>query len=677
MINFPNLTGCVENGSYYLPGELRFKDDCYAYVCEDGEIKRTNNTHPECCYYFDWYYYYEYYYPYPYQGGYYDLNETVTLENCTDLVCVSRDTWDSEDCKMCTYYGGQYYHRQSIFHQDCKEYVCDNGAWIFTGNTDDYCCYFYPYWYDYWNYNNINGYVGLNETVPKGDCVSHICIGYNTLTSEELENNTCCEENGYYYLPGERRFQDDCYEYVCEDGDLHRTGKTHPECCSRRDYEPVESTQYEKYWQYFRWWYYDDDWSSYRINYHTFMNNDTWNYVLNQTRYNENCKLSTCVYRSTWESSNETHASCCEYNGVWYTHGKPTYKDDCIGYVCDEGVWIKTNYTDPKCCQNENWNDLDGYYDYWWYNDYYEYWWVDYDFSNNWYGDGQPDSEWNRINTTTTNSDCQEVVCVARDTWVTTGVVYENCNALATCEFNGVTYNHTEKLPGCFKVYCIDGNWLQLGYIDPQCKKCYARWDPHLGTFDGHFYSYHGTCNYAMTQEGTSYNPPYGIFSFFYDCWGAACVGSSSYKDSSDTTVEMGRDGRYAPELYKLYVNGQAHVVADNIPTLVMEGDILHPVMAWKYGYGCIRLIGSSQISVQKCGSSLEIWVSPNNTDNLYGLCGTPDGDSSNDFTRRDLTTSALDSYPLGSDFPDSWEVTGNCSTNAQNRGKRDTNSEQ
>ncbi|KAK7066513.1 hypothetical protein SK128_025741, partial [Halocaridina rubra] len=323
-----------------------------------------------------------------------------------------------------------------------------------------------------------------------------------------------CEIDGYSYLPGERRYKDDCYEYVCQNGTLEKTNKTHPECCLR-DFDYLYfwydgndwDDNYPKYWQRFLWWYQDPEYFGYRYDYIDILNNYTWEATLNGELYNSSCQQSTCVSHNTWEPTGHIHASCCEYNGIWYYHGKPTYKDDCIGYVCNGGEWIKTNYTDPTCCKNEEWLNFD-------YN-YYEYWWADYDFRREWYDEGQPDKEWARINTTKRDSDCQEYVCTARNTWVLTGNVLENCTEPAGCEFNGVLYNHTERLPGCFKVYCVDGNWLQSGYIDPECSKCYARWDPHIKTFDGYYYSYHGFCNYAMAQLGTSFNPSYGIFSQF------------------------------------------------------------------------------------------------------------------------------------------------------------------
>ncbi|XP_064080207.1 mucin-2-like isoform X2 [Macrobrachium nipponense] len=230
------------------------------------------------------------------------------------------------------------------------------------------------------------------------------------------------------------------------------------------------------------------------------------------------------------------------------------------------------------------------------------------------------------------------------------------------CEFNGQSYSHAERLPGCFKVYCIQGQWLQKGYIDWNCTFCSAYWGSHLVTFDGWFYDYQGTCEYSLAQEGTSRTPRYAVSAKFIECWGrASCVGPSVFQDSEATLIEMGAFGRQVPDLYKLTVNGALYEIPDYIPRLVREGSKDHPVFAWRYN-SCIRLLGSSRIAVEKCGSSLAIWASPDFHGSLYGLCGFYDGKTVNDFTKRDRTVSSLERFPNGEHFPSSWELS--CSTN-------------
>ncbi|XP_066965486.1 mucin-2-like [Macrobrachium rosenbergii] len=214
------------------------------------------------------------------------------------------------------------------------------------------------------------------------------------------------------------------------------------------------------------------------------------------------------------------------------------------------------------------------------------------------------------------------------------------------------------RLPGCFQVYCARGEWVQIGHVDANCSQCSAYWDPHLVTFDGYYYDYHGTCEYALAQDGMTDDPQYAVNSEFMECWGAACVGPSTFKDSPGTVVKMGAYGRYTPDLYKVLVNGVLYEILDHIPRFVKEGATEHQVLAWRYGYGCIRLLGSSQIAVEKCGSSLSVWASPEFHGKLYGLCGYFDENVDNDFTKRDGTTAALERYPTGVVFPDSWEAT-------------------
>ncbi|XP_066965164.1 uncharacterized protein [Macrobrachium rosenbergii] len=120
----------------------------------------------------------------------------------------------------------------------------------------------------------------------------------------------------------------------------------------------------------------------------------------------------------------------------------------------------------------------------------------------------------------------------------------------------------------------------------------------------------------------------------------------------------MGAYGREQPDLYKILVNGVLYEIPDEIPRFVKEGTIEHPVLAWRYRIHCIRLIGSSQISMEKCSWSVKIWASPEFHGKLYGLCGYYDGNVDNDFMKRDGTTSVLEYFPGGVEFPDSWETT-------------------
>ncbi|XP_066965597.1 uncharacterized protein [Macrobrachium rosenbergii] len=107
-----------------------------------------------------------------------------------------------------------------------------------------------------------------------------------------------------------------------------------------------------------------------------------------------------------------------------------------------------------------------------------------------------------------------------------------------------------------------------------------------------------------------------------------------------------------------ILVNGVLYEILDHKPTFVKEGSVEHPVLAWRYSSECIRLIGSSKIAVERCVLTVSVWASPEFLGKLYGLCGYYDGNVDNDFTKRDGTISALENYPTGVQFPDSWQTT-------------------
>ncbi|XP_064080002.1 mucin-2-like isoform X2 [Macrobrachium nipponense] len=456
-----------------------------------------------------------------------------------------------------------------------------------------------------------------------------------------------CQNNWISYNHGESIYKEDCHSYTCLNG-VWTLGKgSDPYCCNfwnvfgwnlyyfSRDYIN---------WNRFRWWYTHSEWYS---EYYYRSYDITYNGPLNTSIYNSKCQRFACVGRDTINITAEVQEDCCEYKNVWYHHGQPIYKDDCVGYVCLNGKWLETSYRDPKCCRNPDTNT--GFQEF--FNDVYDY----YDSFQNYF------KSWYKLNETRPLPDCRQVTCASRDNWVLTGVVIPDCRLPQGCDFNGTRYTHMARLPGCFQVFCVRGVWIQRGHVDSKCGYCTAQGDPHLRTFDGMYYDYQGTCEYSIAQEGKTTKPQYAVISQFRPCWSVACVGPSTFKDNPGTIITMGTYGRDPPDLYKILVNGVLYEIPDEIPRFVREGTKEHPVLAWRYGYWCIRLIGSSQISMERCGWSVSVWALPEFQRKLYGLCGYFDGNVNNDFMRRDGTTSALQYYPRGVDFPDSWETS--CAT--------------
>ncbi|XP_066965167.1 mucin-2-like [Macrobrachium rosenbergii] len=454
-----------------------------------------------------------------------------------------------------------------------------------------------------------------------------------------------CQNNWISYNNGQSIYKEDCYLYTCLNGVWSNTYQSDPYCCNFWSVFGWNLYYFSREyinWNRFRWWYNNYQWYSeyyYRNDYYI-----TYYGPLNTSIYNSKCQRFACVARDTINITAEIQRDCCKYKETWYHHGQPIYKDDCVGYVCLNGKWVETSYRDPKCCWNPDTNS--GFQDY--FNDVYDY----YDSYQNFF------KSWYKLNETRPLAGCQEVKCASRNNWVLTGVVIPDCRIPQGCDFNGTHYSHMSRLPGCFQVYCVRGVWIQRGHVDSRCGYCTAQGDPHLRTFDGHYYDYQGTCEYAIAQNGTTTNPQFAVISQFRPCWSVACIGPSTYKDSPGTVITMGMYGRDPPDLYKILVNGVLYEIPDEIPRFVKEGAIEHPVLAWRYRYWCIRLIGSSQIAMERCGWSVSVWAPPEFRGKLYGLCGYFDGNIYNDFMKRDGTTSMLQYFPRGVDFPDSWETT-------------------
>ncbi|XP_066964531.1 uncharacterized protein [Macrobrachium rosenbergii] len=243
----------------------------------------------------------------------------------------------------------------------------------------------------------------------------------------------------------------------------------------------------------------------------------------------------------------------------------------------------------------------------------------------------------------------------------------------AGCEFNGQVYQNDQKLPGCLEVHCIQGHWVPSGKISPGCNKCNAQVDTGLMTFDGWYYLYNGTCESALVQKGLSRVPEFGVFKEYSKCdHDRDCFGPSTFQDSLDTIIKMGSFGNYVPELYKVQVNGKPYDIMDKIPRPVKEGDKELPVLAWRHR-GCIRMLGSSSLAIQRCATSLSIWAPSGFRESLFGLCGYYDGQPANDFTKRDRSSSPSQTFLTDAGFLESWAVQPSCAEKGlQSVRKRD-----
>ncbi|KAK7082458.1 hypothetical protein SK128_016621 [Halocaridina rubra] len=390
-LNASECHTCEYNGYLYVASSRRYFDDCYEYICENGTWELTNNTHENCC----WLNYYDYNWSdYYYSYGYYGLHAIISRYNCSDLICTSRNNWESEDCKMCDYDRQQYQHRETLMHDNCRQYLCENGEWIPTGITKKECCYYsyYDSYLDWGSYDNeydaVGKYYGLNETAPTPNCTERACIDSGTwgdVRPADPEDCNTCEYGGYLYRGNSWTFKNDCMEYICQKGNWTLGNKTDDQCCYYNDYW---------YWNYY--YYYNEYQGGY--------------YGLGEAVNRYNCSDLYCTAKNTWESED---CKLCKYEDNWYHPTETIYKDDCIEHTCDNGEWIPTSNTDDYCCYygwnlyHDDWNNADLDYDYGGIRDY--------------------TYEWRTLNGTVPTPNCTERVCVARETWEVRALEPEEC----------------------------------------------------------------------------------------------------------------------------------------------------------------------------------------------------------------------------------------------------------
>ncbi|XP_042204362.1 mucin-5B-like [Homarus americanus] len=228
--------------------------------------------------------------------------------------------------------------------------------------------------------------------------------------------------------------------------------------------------------------------------------------------------------------------------------------------------------------------------------------------------------------------------------------VYLEGDTKSCCEFDGILYpNGAELELMCFKMICKKGRWSHPGTIDRCCKHCTLYNDPHIRTFDGYQYDWHGRCNYSIAQSDTTLDPYIGIFSDFVPCVGeASCLAHTTYRVNPHTIITLKNSAEF-----DLEVNGQPfHVPLLGVRHLITADGTQHPVLVFR-STGCIVLISSSGIVVMHCRYRLDVWAHPNHTNHLDGLCGHFNFYQRDDFTNRDGEIHALHYWPLA--FPLSW----------------------
>ncbi|XP_047474866.1 uncharacterized protein LOC125029119 isoform X2 [Penaeus chinensis] len=229
------------------------------------------------------------------------------------------------------------------------------------------------------------------------------------------------------------------------------------------------------------------------------------------------------------------------------------------------------------------------------------------------------------------------------------------CPALAGpgCPFKNTTYPDGSYIQDqCLRLRCDFNKWVVTGGIDSNCGKCSVFLDPHITTSDGYtFELIQDACKYSLIQTGLTYSPDVGISGQFKYCKGSgSCPGETVFKDGNDS-VEIGRDGLDAPNIFTVYVGEEAFTILNGNPTYLPGTSML----AWRSGKSCVQLLGESGLSMEKCEYHQFMWSHPNNAP-YYGLCGFFEGNNSvsNDLTLRTGAEAPLDMFMVPS-FGFSW----------------------
>ncbi|XP_071535745.1 von Willebrand factor-like isoform X2 [Panulirus ornatus] len=228
----------------------------------------------------------------------------------------------------------------------------------------------------------------------------------------------------------------------------------------------------------------------------------------------------------------------------------------------------------------------------------------------------------------------------------------ENC-----CEFDGQLYPEGEELTAqCVPMVCYNSCWTPVGTIDDCCNHCCLHDDPHIYTFDGYQYDWHGICNYSVAQSDLTYYPDVAVYSDFVACYGrASCLAHTTFKNDPHTVITL-----FNGAVFDLIVNGESfHVKPGKVQTVKSSAGC-HPVLVWRTlvdhpdGY-CTMLLGSSRLVLQHCPHRLDIWAHPSHTGDLDGLCGHFNFYVDDDFTNRNGEVHNLNYWPLA--FPSSWRT--------------------
>ncbi|GAB1608825.1 SCO-spondin-like, partial [Argonauta hians] len=170
---------------------------------------------------------------------------------------------------------------------------------------------------------------------------------------------------------------------------------------------------------------------------------------------------------------------------------------------------------------------------------------------------------------------------------------------------------------GCSDLTCVNGVWQDERKIDDCPGTCWASGEPHHSTFDGIHYSFHGNCEYIMSEAKD------GTFSI------------------STKNVKCGYPAVTCTKDITIHIFGnKIHFVQGKIPTIdgreISDRGFTSAGISIKKTEFFFSLFTNIGLTVQwDLGTRVYIHLAEKWKGKVQGLCGNYDQDSTNDFTSR------------------------------------------
>ncbi|CAL4062650.1 unnamed protein product, partial [Meganyctiphanes norvegica] len=203
----------------------------------------------------------------------------------------------------------------------------------------------------------------------------------------------------------------------------------------------------------------------------------------------------------------------------------------------------------------------------------------------------------------------------------------------------------TEWVENCMTYYCKNGKFYSTNSYNGDCGYCDANNDPHFKTFDGITYDWHGHSTYVVTQYGSEDCPDMFVNSQFTRCTSgmphATCVHIIYIQPLKGTLIKVVKHERLTDS--EVHIDGYSQKVSvtgdGELQILKGPNDKEYPAFAYFFN-DCLHIQGFkvSGYLLKICHWSMKVFAHPTLANNLYGLCGDWNRETSGDLKLRDGT---------------------------------------